>query len=167
MIGDINFESRFDLALNNLKISVPILRSAGDQFPSFPHGLHALILRRRDGRGNAGGRRYRRRSRHAEWRSASQSIGVGYVACLMPRVRVTPLRVLLALAGGHRRVLVHLRGRRVDIGPGDLQHSLDIGGLGPKSRERLHVSLRAVESNFHEYIFIELCERIERDVRSK
>lgn len=128
-----------------LKVSVPILRSAGDQFSSLPHGLHALILRRRDPRGNAGGRRYRRRSRHAERRSAGQGIGVGYVARLMPRIRVTPLRVLLALAGGHRRVLAHLRGRRVDIRSRDLQHSLDIGGLGPKSRERLRVSLHGVK----------------------
>jgi len=52
----------------------------------------------------------------------------------MPRVRVPSLRVLLALGRG--RVLARLQARRVDIRPRDLQHSLDVGGLGPGSRER-------------------------------
>lgn len=64
------------------------------------------------------------------------------MARLMPRVRVSSLRVLLALAGGHRRVFARLQSRGVDIWPRDLQHSLDIGGLGPESREGKFASVR-------------------------
>jgi len=118
----------------NLEVSVSVLRSTGDQFASLPHRLrrHALARRRRGRSGTDG--RHRGRWCRTERRLASQSIGIGYVACLMPRVRVPPLRVLLALGRG--RVLARLQARRVDIRPRDLQHSLDVGGLGPGLRER-------------------------------
>lgn len=87
-----------------------------------------MALRRRDRRGSGSGRRHRRRGRRTERHLASQGVGIGYVACLMPRVRVPPLRVLLALAGG--RVLARLCASTLDVRPRDLQHSLDVGGLG-------------------------------------
>lgn len=134
-----NFESRFDIVIadNKLKVSLPILRSTGDQFSPLPHRLHRhTLLLRRYRRGGGGGRRRRRRGRHAKRCLASQGVGIGYMTRLMPRVRVPPLCVLLTLARSSRRVLARLQGRGLDIWPRDLQHSLDIGGLGPESRER-------------------------------
>lgn len=140
----VNFESRFDIIIaDNLQVSLPIFRSTGDQFSPLPHWLrwHALFLHRYC-RGGGGGRRYRRCGCHAKRCLASQGVGIRYMARLMPRVRVSSLRVLLALAGGHRRVFARLQSRRVDIWPRDLQHSFDIGGLGPESREGTFASVR-------------------------
>lgn len=116
------------------EVALPVLGRAGDEFPPFPDRLcrpASLVLpgprRGRGGNGDRGRGRNRGRA------FPRQRVGIGDVACLVSGIRVTPLRVFLALRG--TRGLGLLRQADPRIRSRDLQHPLDIGGLGPERRK--------------------------------
>lgn len=116
------------------EVALPVLGRAGDEFPPFPDRLcrpASLVLpgprRGRGGNGDRGRGRNRGRA------FPRQRVGIGDVACLVSGIRVTPLRVFLALRG--TRGLDLLRQADPRIRSRDLQHPLDIGGLGPERRK--------------------------------
>lgn len=151
--------------MTELEVSLLVLWRTGDQFSPLPYRLRRHPLARRRRRRRRGRHRHRRRGRDAQRRSAGQQrVRVGYVACLVPRVRVPSFRILLALARGHRRVLAHLRARRVDIRSRDPKHSLDVGGLGPVTGAREHVAVSDIQSSVSRAITLVRSAIIEREL---
>lgn len=117
------------------EVTLPVLGRAGDEFPPFPDRLRcptSLVLpacrRGRGGNGHGG------RGRNRDSVFPRQRVGIGDVTSLVSGIRVTPLRVFLALRGGRGGGLGLLRQADPRIRSGNLQHPLDIGGLGPEKR---------------------------------
>lgn len=117
------------------EVALPVLGRAGDEFPPFPDRLRcptSLVLpacrRGRGGNGHGG------RGRNRDSVFPRQRVGIGDVTSLVSGIRVTPLRVFLALRGGRGGGFSLLRQADPRIRSGNLQHPLDIGGLGPEKR---------------------------------
>lgn len=126
-------EIRFDRGCS--EVALPVFGRAGDEFPSFPDRLRcptSLVLPAcRRGRG---GNCHGGRGRNRDSVFPRQRVRIGDVTSLVSGIRVAPLRVFLALRGGWGSGLGLLRQADPGIRSGNLQHPLDIGGLGPEKR---------------------------------
>lgn len=129
-----SFDVRFDRPRGYSEVSLPVLGRAGNQFPSFPDRLCSSSLILRASRRRRSGHRHGWQGWNRSRVFPRQRIGIGDVTSLMPRVRVTSLRVFLALGGRWRAGLTLLRHRDACIWSGDVQHPLDVSGLRPEKR---------------------------------